>query len=157
MAKKAPKQPLTEQIAIAAIGKAFPHRTTKLADDSVREGESKHIKAVIEIDGVVSRGLASEQSASASPLQDALLALLVRGMDKRALAAKRRAAMKLVRDAQAAGCAVAKHLAATDPEYAALINDVKAQAANELPAVAKKGSLKFNGSAVVSSATVTKA
>lgn len=150
---------LAEQIAIAAIGKAIPSRTSKNAEDSIGEGDAKRVRATVEIDGTISRSNGSEAaaSASASPLQDALLAVLVKGLDPRTLAAKRRAAMSIVNKSQDAGMAVSKYLAKSEPEHTALINDLKAVAARELPAVTKRGSLRFVGDYEVSNIKVSAA
>lgn len=152
MAKRKPTEQ-AEQLAILAAAKAFPYRTIKLAEDMIAEGQSRRICATIKVEGELSRGMASEQSASAGPLQEAMLAMLARGLDRRALAAKRRAALKAVKAAAAEGCSVGQYLASKDPAFTALINDIKALAASDLEPVKRRGSLKFAGSAVVAQAS----
>lgn len=143
---------LARQVAIAAVGRAFASRDVKNAEAAIADGKAKKIKATIEVDGVISRGYESEQAPSASPLQDALLVVLTKGMSKQALAGKIRSALKIAKDAAAAKSRVIDHVSKSDAEFAALIADVKAQASSQFPATSKKGALKFKGTAEVISA-----
>lgn len=144
-----------EQIVIAAVPKIFNSRTLKDAADAMPEGCSRNVRATIEIDGIINRGLGSEAAATASPLFEALCAVLARDCSPQELSAKRRAALKMVKDAQRAGVAISKHLAAKHPDDAALVASVRKDAADKLPKQSRSGSITFKGDARIVKATTS--
>jgi hypothetical protein len=132
-----------EQIAYLAVPKCIPARTLSQAKAALAEGESFRVKATVTFDGVISRDESTESVAESGPLKTAMLACILRDMNDEMVAKYRKRALKLVHEAIAKRMTVNKLLEARSTEYAALMSDLDAEAAAELPMKPKSGSIRM--------------